>query len=400
MRTASRRTAFATAALTAALALWTSGAPSVVYPAYGRIWHVPPALTTVVFGVYPLTILIVLGLFGGIGDRVGRRSAIALGLGLMALGTIAFALAPSVGFLLLGRVLTGAGAGFALSPATAALAEFAEPDRGHLAGAVATVATASGLTVALLIGGVFLTIVGDPLHASYWPLLAGIVVTLLLALRLPSAARASGRVVQVLRVPRGMGGIVAQGALGVAAAYATGGVVLALGADVAVQLIGTSAPLVIGGVLALSAVTIGATALLARRVRASRAAPAGAATMVVGLGTLVAASASASLPVFLAAIVVTGAGYSLLFAAGVGIAAELAPAGHRAATVSAVYFFGYVAQAVAAIALGQVATAAGLFPAITIGALVLSVLALVAGAAPIVRARRAVRSTVSEGNPA
>jgi hypothetical protein len=400
MRTASRRTAFATAALTAALALWTSGAPSVVYPVYGRIWHVPPALTTVVFGVYPLTLLAVLGLFGGLGDRIGRRGAIVLGLALMAIGTLAFAVAPSLGILLLGRVLTGAGVGFALSPATAALAEFAKPGRGHLAGAVATASTAAGLTVALLIGGTFLTLVGDPLHASYWPLLGAILVTLVLALRLPSTTRGSGRIVQVLRVPRSMRAVVAQGALGVAAAYATGGVVLALGADVAVQLIGTPAPLVIGLVLALSAVTIGATALLARRVRASRAAPAGALTMVAGLGLLVAASASASLPVFLVSILLTGVGYSLLFAAGVGIAAELAPAGHRAATVSAVYFFGYGAQAVAAIGLGRLASAEGLFRAIALGAVLLSVLALVAGAAPFVRARRAVRSTVSEGNPA
>jgi hypothetical protein len=400
MRTASRRTAFATAALTAALALWTSGAPSIVYPLYGRVWAVPPALTTVVFGVYPLTLLVVLGLFGGIGDRIGRRAAIVLGLALMALGTVAFALAPSVGVLLLGRVLTGAGVGFALSPATAALAEYAAPGRAHLAGAVATAATASGLTVALLLGGVFLTWVGDPLHASYWPLLGGILVTLLLALRLPTGSRGSGRVVQRLHVDRSMSGVVAQGALGVAAAYGTGGVVLALGADVAVQLIGTSAPLVIGLVLALSAVSIGATALLARGLRASRSAPAGAIAMVVGLGTLVVASGSGSFAVFLASIVLTGIGYSLLFSAGVGVAAELAPPQHRAGTVSAVYFFGYGTQAVAAIGLGQLATAEGLFPAIAVGAVVLSLLALVAGGAPFVRARRAVRTTVSEGNPA
>ena len=400
MRTASRSTAFATAALTAALALWTSGAPSVVYPAYGRAWSVPPALTTIVFGVYPLTLLVVLGLFGAIGDRIGRRSAIVLGLALMALGTLAFALAPSVGVLLLGRVLTGAGVGFALSPATAALADYAAPGRAHLAGAVATASTAAGLTVALLVGGVFLTVVGDPLHASYWPLLGAIVVTLLLAWRLPGTTRGPGRVVQVLRVPRSMRGVVAQGALGVAAAYGTGGVVLALGADVAVGLLGTAAPLVIGLVLALSAVTIGVTALLARGLRASRSAPVGAGAMILGLAVLVLAAGTGSLAVFLASILLTGVGYSLLFSAGVGVAAELAPAAHRAATVSSVYFFGYAVQAVAAIGLGQLATAEGLFPAIALGAVVLSLLALAAGGAPFVRARRAVRSTVSEGTPA
>jgi MFS family permease len=193
----------------------------------------------------------------------------------------------------------------------------------------------------------------------------------------------------VLRVPRSMGPVVAQGALAVAAAYGAGGVILALGADVAVQLLGTSAPIVIGSLLALSAAVIGTTALLARRVRASRTAPAGAATMVVGLGVLVLASATGSLAVFLAAIVLTGVGYSLLFAGGIGVAAELAPPAHRAATVSAVYFGGYAVQAVATIGLGQVATAQGLLPAITLGAVLLSVLAVVAGAAPFVRARRA-----------
>src|SRR4051812_24726329 len=181
MHTASRRTTFATAALTAALALWTSGAPSVVYPVYGGMWHVPPATTTVVFGVYPLTLLLVLGLFGGISDRIGRRAAILLGLALMAVGTLAFALAPSVAVLLAGRVLTGAGVGFALAAATAALAESAPAGRARIAGAVATASTAFGLTVALVLGGVFVRFVGDPLHASYWPLLGAILGTLALA---------------------------------------------------------------------------------------------------------------------------------------------------------------------------------------------------------------------------
>ncbi|RIX27786.1 MFS transporter [Amnibacterium setariae] len=399
MPTSSRPAAFATAALTAGLALWTSGAPSVVYPVYGREWSLPPALTTVVFGTYPVTLLVVLGLFGGISDRIGRRAAIVLGLALMAVGTLAFALAPSIGVLLVGRALTGAGVGFALSPATAALAEYARPGRGHLAGAVATASTAAGLTVALLLGGLFLDLLPDPLHLSYWPLLGAVLVVLVLALRLPSGARSSGSAVRLLRVDPSMRGVVAQGALGVAAAYGTGGVVLALGADVAVGLLGTDSPIVIGLVLALSAVTIGVTALLARRVRAGAAAPAGALVMVAGLAALVTASAAGSLPVFLVSIVLTGVGYSLLFSAGVGIAAELAPAQHRASTVSAVYFAGYAVQAVAAIGLGQLATAHGLLPAIVAGAVVLSVLALVAGAAPFVRARRAVR-TATGGNPA
>jgi MFS family permease len=117
--------------------------------------------------------------------------------------------------------------------------------------------------------------------------------------------------------------------------------------------------------------------------------------MVLGLATLVLASGTGSLAVFLASIVLTGIGYSLLFSAGVGVAAELAPAEHRAATVSAVYFGGYAVQAVAAVGLGQLATAAGLLPAIALGAVLLSLLALVAGAAPFVRARRVDRTALA-----
>ncbi|MDH2443453.1 MFS transporter [Amnibacterium sp. CER49] len=395
----SRRTAFGTGALTAALALWTSGAPSVVYPSYGREWSLPPALTTAVFGVYPVSLLLVLGLFGGISDRVGRRAAIVLGLALMAVGTLAFALAPSVEVLLVARAVTGVGVGFALSPATALLAEHARPGRGHIAGAVATASTAAGLTVALVLGGAFLALLPDPLHLSYCPLLAAVLLTLLLALRLPGGGAGAGVGVQLLRVERSLRGVVVQGALGVAAAYGTGGVVLALGADVAVGLLHTASPLVIGLVLALSAVTIGVTALLARGLRAASAAPAGAIGMVVGLAALVAASITGSLVVFLVSIVLTGIGYSLLFSAGVGVAAELAPAAHRASTVSAVYFAGYAVQALTAIGLGQLATAEGLLPAIATGAAVLATLAVIAGAAPFVRAHRAARSAL-EGNPA
>lgn len=396
MRTGSRRTTFLTASLTAALALWTSGAPSVVYPVYGREWHVPPAVTSLVFGVYPLALLLVLGAFGGISDRIGRRAAIVLGLALMAAGTLAFALAPGVPVLLAGRVLTGAGVGFALAAATAALAESARPGRGHLAGAVATASTAAGLTVALVLGGVFQRFVPDPLHASYWPLLGGVLATLLLALRLPVGALSPGRRLQLLRVHGSMAGIVAQGMLGVAAAFGVGGIVLALGADVAVGLLGTTDPLVIGLLLALSAAVIGVTALLTRGLRASRSAPAGAATMLAGLTLLVVASGTGSLILFLASIVVTGIGYSLLFAAGIGAAAELAPAEHRASTVSAVYFGGYAVQALAAIGLGALATTDGLFPAILIGAIALAVVAAAAGAAPFVRAHAGVAARRAE----
>ena len=60
----SRTASFWTAAAVAGLALWASGAPTVVYPLYARAWDLAPSTTTLIFAVYPLVLIPVLLLFG------------------------------------------------------------------------------------------------------------------------------------------------------------------------------------------------------------------------------------------------------------------------------------------------------------------------------------------------
>jgi MFS family permease len=388
MRTLGRRASFATAALTAALALWTSGAPSVVYPLYGRDWQLTPAVTTAVFATYPLALVVVLLLLGGLSDTIGRRASILLGLIGMALGTLLFALAPDVVWIFVGRALTGVGVGLALSPATAALTEFAAPGTARRAGAIATASTAAGLTGATLIGGALVAHAPDPLHLSFWALLVVLVVAILLASRLPHLSGERRRFrVQLPHVDRSVRPVVVRATLAVGSAFVVGAMVLSLGADIAAQLTGTSDALVIGAVLAVSSVSIGVTALLARGVRPERMIPAGTIVLLVGLATLVTAGVGASLPLLFAAMVVAGVGYSLLFAGGLTLASVDAPAHHRAATLSLVYLGGYTLQGVAAVALGQVATDLGLLRALEFGAPVIAALAVAAALASLLRSR-------------
>lgn len=56
-------------------------------------------------------------IFGVLADRIGRRATYALGMGLLLVGSVLAAVAPSMSVLLLGRVLQGAGGG-ALMPIT------------------------------------------------------------------------------------------------------------------------------------------------------------------------------------------------------------------------------------------------------------------------------------------
>src|SRR6187200_623107 len=82
------RGTFWAAAAVLALCLWSSGAPSVLYPLYAQDWELTPAVTTAVFGTYPLALILTLVLFGGVSDLIGRRRAMMIGVALIALSAI------------------------------------------------------------------------------------------------------------------------------------------------------------------------------------------------------------------------------------------------------------------------------------------------------------------------
>ena len=118
-----RRLAFWAAAPVLALVLWSSGAPSTLYPIYAAQWGLSPLIVTIVFAAYPMALLIVLPILGNLSDQFGRRVVMIAGVVLIAASAATFALAPNVGFLLIGRVLQGVGAGLAMGAGTAALME-------------------------------------------------------------------------------------------------------------------------------------------------------------------------------------------------------------------------------------------------------------------------------------
>ena len=167
-----RRGAFWSAASVLALALWSSGAPSVLYPLYAEKWDLTPVVVTTVFATYQLALIVVLPLFGNLSDLFGRRRIMITAIALIGISALVFAFAPHVGFLYIGRVLQGAGAGLAMGAATASLIENNTTSSPRFASTIATVATATGLTLALLLSGLFAEYLPLPLLWSYIVLLA------------------------------------------------------------------------------------------------------------------------------------------------------------------------------------------------------------------------------------
>ncbi|GAA3551524.1 MFS transporter [Microlunatus spumicola] len=365
-----RRASFWTAAAVAALALWTSGAPSVSYPLYAAEWHLTPTTTNAIFAVYPIVLVVVLVVLGDLSDHIGRRASIVLGLVAVLVGVVLFAVAPSVAWVFVGRAFMGLGVGLSLSPASAAMVDFSAPGQVARAGSITTAATAVGLALATLVGGALVQYAPYPLHLDYWVLAVVVAGVLALAWFLPAhVAPEDPRPWRLrgLTVPPGLRGTFATAVLAVSAAYALGSVVLAMGAQIARQLVGSTNVLVTGGLLSVSAVVIGVVAIVSRRVPARWLITSGAVASVVGLGLLTLAATAHSLPLFFGGMVLGGAGYSFNFLGGLTLVNAHAPATHRAGMLSSVLVVAYLVQGASALLLGAVATSAGLRAALDVG---------------------------------
>src|ERR1700712_4222686 len=149
----SKRGSFWASAAVLALCLWSSGAPSVLYPTYAAEWNLSSTIITTIFAAYPLVLLVGLLVFGNISDSIGRRRAMLVGIALILLSGLLFAIAPNVGWLYAGRALQGAGTAFALGAASASLVENNTSSNPRLASSLTTASTALGLTLALLVSG-------------------------------------------------------------------------------------------------------------------------------------------------------------------------------------------------------------------------------------------------------
>ncbi len=351
----------------------------MLYPLYSRQWQLSPLVVTTVFATYQLALLITLPLLGNLSDLFGRRRIMITGTALIGASAVVFAFAPNVGFLYAGRILQGVGAGLAMGAATASLIENNTARSPRFASTAATVATSTGLTLALLVSGVFAKYLPLPLVWSYIVLLA-LAVTCIAALVLTPDDRPAQRRrwrPQAPFVPAGIRTGFVTATLSVALAYCVGAIFLSLGAHMIEQFAHTGDTAIGGLLLATSSAFIGITGLFLARFDARTLIWAGTVLTLASLGLMAAASALQSLPLFLFWCMIGGVAYALTFTGGLGLANGLAPERHRGATLSLLYLIAYGLQAATAIGVGAVATGATLGVAVLGAATVLGVLCAV-----------------------
>ena len=149
----SRPVAFWLIAYAFAVTMLGTTLPTPLYVIYQAQWHFSTSLITLIFAVYAVGVLVALLGAGRSSDQVGRRPVLAAAIVLSIASAVTFILAPSVGWLFLGRVLSGLSAGLITGTATAALTETAGAGPGRRASLVSTTANMGGLGLGPLLAG-------------------------------------------------------------------------------------------------------------------------------------------------------------------------------------------------------------------------------------------------------
>jgi MFS family permease len=353
--------------------------PTPLYVIYQAQWHFPAAIVTVIFAAYAAGVLAALLLAGRSSDQAGRKPVLAVALAGSALSTVVFILAPNVGVLLAGRILSGLSAGLMTGTATAALTDLA-PARGR-ASLVATVANMGGLGLGPLIAGLFAQYVPHPTTAVFEAYLAALAVAALGLLFIPEtvgqrqrpALRFTG-----LGIPdRGRGEFLAAGASGFSAFS-----LLGLFSALAPTFLGTElhehshavAGLVV--FLVFGAATL--TQLVAARYHTRPVMLAGLGLMLAGLVLIVAALARAETALFLIGAVVIGAAAGAVFLGSLATANRLAPPLQRGQVISAYFVACYCGLIIPVIGVGVLAGLIGDFAAVLVLSIVLGALCVLA----------------------
>ena len=349
------RVAFWLAALILSITMLGTTLPTPLYVIYQAQWHFSAAIVTVTFAVYAVAVLATLLLAGRSSDQAGRKPVLAAALAASALSTVVFILAPDVGVLIVGRILSGLSAGLMTGTATAALTELVPASASRRASVVATAANMGGLGLGPLIAGLFAQYAPHPttlVFEVYLAVLAAAALCLLLVPETVSPRRRPALRFAGLGIPeRGRSEFIAA-AVAAFAAFALLGLFAALAPTFLGSDLHENSHAVQGGVVFLL-LAVGALSQLAlARFNSRRVVMAGLGVFLAALALILAALSEADMALFLAGTVVGGVAVGSVFLGSLATANRLAPPERRSHAISAFFVACYTGLIIPVIGVG------------------------------------------------
>jgi len=329
--------------------------PTPLYVIYQAQWHFSSVVVTVTFAVYAVAVLATLLLAGRSSDQAGRKPVLAVALASSALSTVVFILAPDVGVLFAGRILSGISAGLMTGTATAMLTELIPASASRRASLVATAANMAGLGLGPLIAGLFAQYAPHPtvlVFEVYLALLAAAGLCLFLIPETVSPRRRPALRFVGLGIPeQGRGEFIAAGTAAFAA-FALLGLFAALAPTFLGSVLHQNSHAVQGGVVFLLLAVGSVTQVLLSRFNSRRVMLVGLCVFLAALALIVAALSQAGMALLLAGTVVGGVAVGSVFLGSLATANRLAPPAQRGHIISTYFVLCYSGLIIPVVAVG------------------------------------------------
>lgn len=380
--TVQRPTRFAYLLVGVALGLAVMGTniPSPLYGVYAKEWGFSAGLVTLIFAVYCFVLIASLLVFGRLSDETGRRKVILAALSVIAFGSLLFALAQNVVWLLAARAVQGVAVGMLSGAATAALAELHPEGDRRAAALTATVALTGGSAIGPLFGGAFAEYAPYPLVLPYVADL-GLLALVIAAFWtvVPETVTPKAKISLRPRRPRVPSDVLYPFVVGSGACFvgwAVAGLFIALGPSYAVSLLEVDNLVIGGGSVSVMLGSACAVQVLLRKLSSRRAMMSGMAALTAGLAAMVIAVPAGSVLSLLAAALLGGVGLGLAFMGGLALVGRVAPSESRAEVLSACYVIIYLGESIPVLGVGYGADWIGLYPAVVAFAVAIGSLGL------------------------
>jgi MFS family permease len=364
-RTMPAQAAYVIAALAIGFGMIASVTPTPLYHVYSELWHFSPLTLTLIYATYAFGVLAALLLAGRASDQVGRRPVLLIALGGLMAATILFIFASSTVWLFAARGLQGVATGVLLSAASAALLDLHPRRDANAVGLTNGVVSAFGLGLGVLVSSALVQLGPAPRQVPYELLFVLFALTFAGVYWMPEPVRDRSRwrlTLQRPSVPASVQQPFVVASLAVFASWSIGGLLFALGPQLASRVFQTSNTIVAGaGIFALFAAASVAQFLF-NRTAPWRGICLGSVALAAGVSLIVLAAASDSSASFLAGSILAGAGFGAAFLSGLRSLAVAIPAHQRASVMSAFYIVAYASLSLPAVLAGLVDLQLGLQP--------------------------------------
>jgi MFS family permease len=332
--------------------LASSSTPTPLYAIYQARWGFSPITTTVVFGVYALTVLAALLTLGKLSDHLGRRPVLLAAIAAQAVSLVVFATADGVPELLIARVLQGVSTGMALGAIGAGMLDI-DRERGTYANAVSPgIGTASGALVSALA----IRYLPAPTHLIYLVLLGVFVLqaigVALIRETVTPKPGALASLVPEIHLPRQLRGSILTAAPVLFAVWALAGLYGALGPALVQALTGSSEVIFGAASLTVLAGTAVVSVVVLRRAGGRTVMLTGILALIIGVAVTLAALDARSIALFFVGTAISGVGFGSGFQGGIRTVVPRAAAHERSGVLSLLYTVSYLGMGLPAVIAG------------------------------------------------